>query len=433
MKASSSPRRLLIVSFAYAPMLSARAFRWTSIAEYFAAAGWEVDVVTSWAPGTSDPEERRGLRVHRPSWRWTERLRAELGNMGQQAPAASARRPGPFAHVLQYLRAQVWRRLYWPDTSCLWYFPAARRAEALVRERGHDAMVSVSPTFTGMLVGRAARAARPELRWLLDYGDPFSLQEQAPPNNPALYAALNRRVERDVLARSDAISFTTQATAERYAAAFPEVAARLHVIPPLLSTADDGGEPMFERDGTERFVYVGTLYRGLREPAFMLDLFEALCARTPGKRRELHLFGDTIAFADLLAERQQRLGGVLKVHGMVPRAVANRAVRDADVLVNIGNDTRDQLPSKVVEYAAAGKPILNIAHGPEDSSAAFLRSYPAALTVFHRSGESAAAHAEAVTSFLAAASRQLPAADVEAWVAPYRLERIGARYAELLQ
>lgn len=431
---SSSPaRRLLIISFAYAPMLSARAFRWTALAEYFAARGWEVDVVSSWAPGAEASEQRNGVRVHRPSWRWSERLRGELGNAGRSQSGQRTERPVMASRLLQFLRARVWRKLYWPDTSCFWFFPARRCAVALVRERRHDAMVSVSPTFTGMLVGRAARAARPQVRWLLDYGDPFSLQEDAPPNNTALYGALNHRVEKDVLGRSDAISVTTQATAERYAAAFPGIRARLHVIPPLLSAPGEVGPPMFAQDGTERFVYVGTLYRGLREPAFLLDLFEALCARSPAPRRELHLFGDTLAFADLLAERRARLGQSLRIHGMVPRAVAARAMRDADVLVNIGNGTRDQLPSKLVEYAAEGKPILNIARAPADSSAAFLRDYPAALTICEEGGVPAPGQMEALAGFLASAPRALPPEAVQAWTAPYRIERIGERYAELLR
>jgi hypothetical protein len=427
--------RLLIVSFAYAPMLSARAFRWTAIAEYLAAAGWSVDVVTSWMPGTEPFEERAGVRVHRVSWRWSERLRGALGNARGPAPQAAARlrRPGIIARALQFLRARVWRALYWPDTSCLWYFPARRKALALVREGGHRAMVSVSPTFTGMLVGRAVRAAHPRMRWLLDYGDPFSLQEASPPNNAALYGGLNRRAERAVLAGADVVSVTTQETARRYASAFPETAGRLHVIPPLLSLPEMPPEPLFAADGAERFVFVGTLYGGLREPGFLLDLFEALLSRDPQVRRELHLFGDTLAFADTLAARQRRLGAALQVHGLVPRGTAARATFSADILVNIGNGTRDQLPSKVVEYAAAGKPILNLAHDAQDSSAAFLRHYPAALTVIGADGGPTAGQIDALAGFLASAPRRLQPAEVEAWIAPYRIERIGAQYSELLR
>jgi hypothetical protein len=54
---SAAPRRLLLVSFSYEPMLHARAFRWTALAKHFAARGWEVDVLTSWQPGARETTE----------------------------------------------------------------------------------------------------------------------------------------------------------------------------------------------------------------------------------------------------------------------------------------------------------------------------------------------------------------------------------------
>lgn len=439
MRSPERPGRILIITFAYAPMVSARAFRWTALAEDFAASGWQVDVVTCWMPGAAESEVRGGVRIHRAGWRRVERLRRMVRDTrGQEPqPAAGSREapaPGIAARLLQFLREHLWRRLYWPDTSCLWYWPARRAAIALVRAYRHDAIVSVSPTFSAVLVGRAAHRAYPKSRWILDFGDPFSLQEEAPPNNTALYGSLNRRVERDALSRADAISVTTPETAARYAAAFPESARKLHVIPPLLSIPEAGAEtPLFAQDGVVRFVYVGTLYRGLREPQFMLDLFELLCARGPGVRRELHLFGDAHAFAELLAERQRSLGAALRVHGTVPRETVARAVRGADVLVNIGNATRDQIPSKVVEYAASGKPILNIARSTHDSSTEFLRDYPATLTILDRGEKPTDAQLEALIAFLGGPPRRVTSAEIDAWLAPYRIARIGASYRELLQ
>jgi hypothetical protein len=59
-------------------------------------------------------------------------------------------------------------------------------------------------------------------------------------------------------------------------------------------------------------------------------------------------------------------------------------MKDADVLVNIGNKTPELLPSKLVEYASTGKPVLNLISIPEDSSADFFAEYPAALNVEER-------------------------------------------------
>ena len=55
---------------------------------------------------------------------------------------------------------------------------------------------------------------------------------------------------------------------------------------------------------------------------------------------------------------------------------------EADVLINIGNTTTFQLPSKLIEYASMSKPILNISSVNGDSSTKFLSSYPLAKNIY---------------------------------------------------
>jgi len=74
----TAPRRMLVISFSYAPMLNARAFRWTALAAHFAAHGWQVDVLTSRQPGLPAEESAGQLRVHRVGSAWAESLRGLL-------------------------------------------------------------------------------------------------------------------------------------------------------------------------------------------------------------------------------------------------------------------------------------------------------------------------------------------------------------------
>jgi glycosyltransferase involved in cell wall biosynthesis len=415
--------KMLVVTFSYAPALNARAFRWTALAEHFAAGGWQVDVVSAWHAEAPAAETRRGVAVRRVGWAWAERARGLARRQQAQAPASSGAPSFP---------RRLWRQLYWPDFACLWYGPARRASTALLRAGGHDVVVSVSPAFTAVLAAQAARRGAPHCRWLIDIGDPFSLQEHAPPNNPALYGALNRRVERRALEEASAIAVTTARTAERYAAAFPEAAEKLQVIPPLLSIPDAAASP-FRVDGAIRILYVGRLYRGLREPRFLLELFAALCAQRPQTRYELHLFGEAHEFEGPLLDWKRRLGERLSVHGVQSREATAAAVAGADVLVNLGNESADQLPSKVVEYAAAGKPILNLARQDDDVSSAFLRTYPDTLTLLDRGAAPDARQVEALGAFVREMPRALSAEQRERWISPYRLPAIAAQYEALLR
>jgi glycosyltransferase involved in cell wall biosynthesis len=298
--------------------------------------------------------------------------------------------------------------------------PALRAARRLAAAERYDALVTVSHPFTSHLVGLALKRRFPALRWIADIGDPFSLLDETPVNNPRLYASLNRRSDRAVLRRADALSVTVESCRTAYTAAFPEIAAeKIAVIPPLLSLPE-GSAALSPLTGKgPHLVFIGTLYRAVRSPARLLELFRALRARLPGLT--LHFFGDLHDCADLVDPAEPGIA----VHGRVPRETAAAAMRAADLLVNIGNATPHQLPSKLVEYVATGRPILNLASTPADSGTALLARYPAALTLVE-------ADADRVLAFIDE-HRAVDDATVRALVDEFSLPRIADSYERLVR
>lgn len=384
--------RLLVVTYLYAPDRSPRAFRWTALAERWADAGHEVTVV---AAGPAATERRNGVTVHRvPGW------------LRRSATPGAAGSGGSRRSPLKSVYDLTLKRVLWPDYAFDWYLPALRRARAIATDR----LVTVSHPFTPHLVGLALKRRH----WLADIGDPFSLLDETPLNNGTLYARLNRRAERRVLARAEATAVTVDGAQAAYAAAFPESAGKIAVIPPLLSLPEPGDNPL--PDGGTHLVFVGTLYRALRSPGPLLKLFHEMRRQRPDLA--LHFFGDVHdcgSFFEPLPEG-------IHVHGPVPRPTAAAAMRHAAALVNIGNATPHQVPSKLAEYVAAARPIINLAATPFDTSAAFLAGHPALCE---------ARDAAVVLRFLDE-RRSVPAAWVESFLAPYRLDAVARAYERLL-
>lgn len=384
-------RKYLIITYFYAPNISARAFRWSALAERWAAQGHHVDVVCGWEPGLAHEETLRGCRVYRVNSMLTEKLRGSLKSAdsrgkvqlsGENRPLSYQWLKGKVAAAARWVYHHVYKNLHWPDGGALWRSPALRKALALAENTPYDTLITVSPHFSGHLVGLALHRRFPNLLWLVDIGDPFSFLDVEPPNNRLLYAALNRHTERNVFRHADVISVTTQLTRESYVNIFAESVSKIHVIPPLLSLPEIThveGESLFPRDNKIRLVFAGILYVNIRPPDFLLRLFAALLQTSLAERLELHFFGDTRQ----AHTRFQAFGGLLNqkifLHGMVNREQVAQAMSEANVLVNIGNKTPYQLPSKVVEYAYTGKPILNLAQIKNDSSEDFFKEYPAAL------------------------------------------------------
>jgi hypothetical protein len=124
------------------------------------------------------------------------------------------------------------------------------------------------------------------------------------------------------------------------------------------------------------------------------------------------------------------------LHGPVPRAQVQHALASANVLVNIGNSTPHQLPSKIVEYMMTGKPILNVVQRPNDPSGDVLGAYPLVFTL-DTSGdpapESCMAQAGALARWLSHLPRPLGQHELAPYTKAFTVESVAGQYLVLLE
>lgn len=421
--------KLLIITYSYTPDLTPRAFRWSEVAAQLAARGHEVHVLCAGAPGNSGLED--GVTVHRVR-------DSLLDGSGRVAAGARGSVSLPPRGLMMLLRGvlrkavrSIWRALYWPDYACGWVVPALKAARALQAKYGFDWIISSSHPFTGHLVAMLAKERAPAARWFVDISDPFCLMKEPSPYNRLLYAWLSRAVESRVIARSDVISVTTESTLQLYESNFPHSRGKIRVIPPLLSLPPN---PPSSRaaDGVLRLVFVGTLYSSLRSPRFILACFSALRAAHPERMMELHFYGAVNDCGGDFAACPDSVRASVFVHGLVERPVVLQAMVDADVLVNIGNDSEAQLASKVVEYMAVGRPILNIISVARDTSVGALADYPSVLTLRRDLAGPNPTAMLALERFLFDLPA-VPESCAEAMRVRYAPERIASQYASLLE
>lgn len=376
-------RTVVIVCFSYYPRPNPRAYRWTALAGELVRRGRRVMVVTSWRPGLARSERRDGVDIERVGNRWMEQARALAGGTkGAGAPGGQARRAA--AGGIAGVGARLWRSIAWPDSTCTWY-PAALAAVQAIRARHPDAvLVTVTPSFTAALVGLRIARADAGLRWILDMGDPFSLAVESAPNSFALYSRLNARTERAVFERADGVALTNEVMRARYGALYPCAAPRLACIHPLLDPAMAVSPVAYGRalePRPVRIVFAGTLYRTLRRPDFLLALFARLRACEGLPRMELHFYGDASECADAFPSQRASGDHGVFVHGPVGRPEALEATRSADILVDIGNLNGCQLPSKLVEYLASGRPIIELCASSDSAACQILQAQPGVLIV----------------------------------------------------
>jgi glycosyltransferase involved in cell wall biosynthesis len=434
--------RILIVSHSYRPHVSPRALRWSAIAEYWARQGHDVDVIAAWLPGMIREESMDGVRVWRVGGSLSERLRNRLRDTdrldkrpnGDKTSAGSSLRAG-VRRMLRFGHDLTWKNLYWPDCSCLWYFPAVRKARTVVPRNDYDVLITSSHPFTGHLIGLQIKKQFASLPWIVDVGDPFCFEQIKPTNNLLLYNRLNDIAEEKVFEAADGISVTNDVTEEIYAELFPNCASRIRVIPPLLRTDVEctSSKKLFPQDGLLRLSFIGRLHEKIRAPDCLLSTFQKLLKTEIGQRLQLHFFGPLSRCEHFFTAYESLIGKQLFLHGPVSHETARQVMEETDFLVNLGNWTNYQLPSKVVEYANSGKPILNFASISEDSSARFFATHPLALCLLfqpnHSLGDDQLAR---LVQFLETSHRSEPG-QIEQWCQPFHIQDISRSYESLIE
>ncbi len=377
--------KILIVTAWYHPFIHPRAHRWTAIAEHWAGEGHEIHVLTARVRESGRSEVLNGVQIHRAGfdslkewvyfWFGSRKARGRVG----VKPA----KPSPAVRLFAWIYRTVWKNIFFPDDACVWYFPARRKLRQLLEKEAFDAVITVSLPFTGHLLGLeiTSRTFRKfqtfgKLKpvWLADIGDPFSFQAN-PPNNRFFYQKKNRRLERLILETADAVTVTTEATLRKYREQFGEQAvAKMAVIHPLLLLKQtvEGTLHQAIHHSSLKIGYFGALYAPTRTPDAFLDLLAQTFALRPDLRGrlEIHFYGEIFPefFGKLSTEPS------IQLHGLCSREEAWVAMQQMDILLNIGNTTDFQLPSKAVEYLAAGKPVLNLSYVENDPFAIFFGS-----------------------------------------------------------
>lgn len=136
----------------------------------------------------------------------------------------------------------------------------------------------------------------------------------------------------------------------------------------------------FENDGQAvNFLFVGQFYENIRNPHYLLELFSYLPSNY-----YLHIVGggcekEVEKYISILGERLIR-------HGWVSKEEANAFMDQFDVLVNVNNTITNQLPSKLFEYIATGKPIVNLCKSDVCLSQAYMDKYENGICIVEEKG-----------------------------------------------
>ena len=379
----SDSYKILIIISEYTPYIHPRAHRWRVLAEHWAQAGHDVQVLTAKPKGTISEAIEAGVRVHRVGLSGLkEFVNSFLPSKTHKGVANSGQpKASKLNTVLMFLNDKIWRKLVWPDDAAIWYNAACKKGISIIETEAPDVMISVSLPFTASRVGAFLKTKYPDIAFIADFGDPFSLQKSALSSSQFLYKQKNEKEDLRILQLVDCLTVTTEETKQKYLKFSPQLAQKIAVIPPLLNieTPSENSD-LIDFDAHKIHVaYFGSFYPNTREPDALLQIWEHFQQRfeLEASTVQLHFFGN------INATFLQKINNVPRVtcHGLLDRNAVAACMQKVDFLLNIGNMTTAQLPSKAVDYLRAGKPIIHVNYQKNDLFKAFFDDYPYFLSL----------------------------------------------------
>lgn len=334
-------RRLLLLTYAFPPDIMAGAARPGQLYEYLPRHEIQPIVFAS-SREYSSSGEPFVFRV--PS--------------GSESSAVS--RAATFAHWFMRNCAPY-------DDRQSWAPYAASAAARILQFHGADAIYSTSPFLAAHLAGYWLKA-KFDLPWIADFQDPvrdnpFRRRRWIYPHDALLEYAIFRKADR-LIANTDTV-------AAAWRSRYPKWTGKISVLWNSFDPHEQLETPSTP-DRTYRILaHVGSLYGG-RHPGQILTAIKRLGIDRSAIR--VKLIGPIEAG---VVERQVRLfeemrqSGVLEFENQpVPRTEALKEIGNADFLLLLDLNEANaslQVPSKLLDYIRAGKPIL--AYTPRNSPA----------------------------------------------------------------
>lgn len=426
--------KILIVSHRYYPSQTARAYRWDSISKYFGNQGHDVDIITCTDGNTYDKDKEFGqrlkiIRVQDLSLK-LKRIFIQGRTTKEYLKREGGKSPKRFiARLFLFIYKGIYKNLIWPDIEIMWVISVIIKIRKLLKQNKYDAIITVARPFSSHIVGHLIKKIFPHVVWIIDIGDPFSFDYTQNVNNTYLYNKLNIRYERYIFNLSNAVTVTNMDTKIKYINTLKLDTEIINVIGPMLSIDYN---QLSENAGNNNkdiinVLFYGTLYNDIRNPEYAIILFSKLRECCPNIDLRFNIYGN-IYGCEYLFEKYSY--DWINYYGYYNREKLVSIIQDSDILLNIGNITEYQLPSKIIEYAATGLPIINVKYISGDSSERFLANYSSVINLDNR-------HAIDKNIILKVAhfinnAPNVEKKDIAQIIQPYTLESISNQYLKLL-
>ena len=320
-------RKIILVTNGFYPEISPRSYRATELAKEFCRLGHKVTVISK-------------FRDHN----YSEFLTDWPLDLKMWGVSKFSGLPKSNNKVMSFIYRVISRvlsvLLEYPDIVDMF-----RVRRHLRVEDGYDLMISFAvpyPVHWGVAWSRNKDHKIAKI-WVADCGDPFMGDVIDTFRKPFYFGY----VEKWFCRKTDNISIPIESAKSAYYKEFHE---KIKIIPQGFDFEIIEDKPVVNE--IPSFAYAGSFIAGVRDPGQFMQYLVSL-------NISFRFFVFTNQ-SELLDEFKDKLDGKLIVSNYIPREELMKVLNTLDFLVNFDNNTALNSPSKLIDYAITGRPVLNI-------------------------------------------------------------------------
>lgn len=313
--------KIIIVSGFFYPTNAPRAFRTTELVKQFVRLGHDL---TLYVPKTGD-DIKEFLSQYHVSIHYYER-KTVCGSKGL------------FSRIKNRILTQY---AEYPDSTIV-----SELKGKLKKETGYDLLITVAMPHpihwtVGLLYNEGHKIAK---KWVADCGDPYMLCGTNRFKRPFYF----KYIEKIWCKHCDYITVPTKEAINGY---YPEFRNKIRVIPQAFDFSEVKRKD-YHQNPVPTFAFSGNIIPHVRDPRPFLDFLS--------KIDQKFKFIMYCSKHHMVVPYVEKLQGKLVVKDYIPRLDLLNELSGMDFLINIENATHVQTPSKLIDYALTGRPILSV-------------------------------------------------------------------------
>lgn len=322
-------KKILLVSNGFYPEISPRSYRATELTKEFCRQGHDVTVITKYREHDYS-DFLKSYNITFKMWRKS------------RLPIIPFYKHKPFSFLSRGLSRILLTLFEYPGIDDMF-----KVKKMLKHETGYDLMISFAvpyPVHWGVAWAKTKKHYIANT-WIADCGDPYMGDVLDSFRKPFYFAYL----EKSFCRKADFISIPVESAKPAYYAEFHN---KIKIIPQGFDFTLTDNQEEQHKNNIPEFAYAGRFLQGIRDPRLLMQFLNKV--DLPFR---FHVFTDQV---DLLKEYQNSLEDKLVVSNYMPRDQLMKILSKMDFLINFDNNTKLNIPSKLIDYAITNRPVLNI-------------------------------------------------------------------------